>query len=72
MADVSVTVMVDGKTVFVAAGAGAVDVNMAAARGLQHGLTHFQEIMRGQIPQTSTGPLTGPLAGAQAAKDTSL
>jgi hypothetical protein len=62
MADVNVTVMIDGKAAFVAGAVGAPDGMAVAITALQFGIAHFQAIKATATPQTPPVP----------AKDTSL
>ena len=62
MADVNVTVMVDGKAVFAAGAAGAPDGCAVAVAALQLGLAHFQ----------SMKPAAAPAPAAAKPGDTSL
>jgi hypothetical protein len=50
MADVNVTVMIDGKAAFVAGAAGAPDPHAHAVGALQYGLRHFQDILASRAP----------------------
>ena len=77
MADVNVTVMIDGKAAFVVGAVGAPDANAHAIGALQYGLRHFQDILasRAPAPLNPASALQGGAFGpSQAAKsqDTSL
>lgn len=61
MADVNVSVVVDGKPVFVHGMVGTPDPNAAAQLGLQAGLNHFQAARAAAAPQpTGSTQSTGP------------
>ena len=77
MADVNVTVMIDGRAVFAYGAVGAPDGHAAVMGGLQVGLRHFQDILasRAPTPLNPAGALQGGVfSQSQAVKsqDTSL
>jgi hypothetical protein len=55
MADVNVTVMVDGKAAFVAGAVGAPDGNVHVVGALQYALRHFQDILASRVPASLQG-----------------
>jgi hypothetical protein len=62
MADVNVTVMIDGKAAFVAGAAGAPDPHTHAVGALQYGLRHFQDILASRAPAPSPAIARTPAA----------
>jgi hypothetical protein len=50
MADVNVTVMIDGKAAFVAGAVGAPDAHKHAVGALAYGMQHFQDILASRVP----------------------
>jgi hypothetical protein len=66
MADVNVTVMVDGKAAFVAGAVGAPDGNAHVVGALQYALRHFQDVLASRVPVRTS------LQGGVKPQDTSL
>jgi hypothetical protein len=71
MADVVVTVMIDGKQAFVAGAAGAPDGCACATAGLSMGLDHFKAMAAAAAPavQRTAGRIAGTNVGGVSLQD---
>jgi hypothetical protein len=56
MPDVNVSVVIDGKPVFVHGAAGAPNGQASAVGGLQVALRHFQDILASRVPPPGAKP----------------